>query len=75
MPVMDNQVSENPVRRSDARPMRPVQTRRQTMRVMVFVKATDDSEKGILPMTEMLEAMGRYRLLATFGDQAASRKR
>jgi hypothetical protein len=30
------------------------------MRVMVFVKATDDSEKGTLPTTEMLEAMGRY---------------
>ena len=30
------------------------------MRVMVLVKATDDSEKGILPTTEMLEAMGRY---------------
>ena len=30
------------------------------MRVIVFVKATDDSEKGILPTTELLEAMGRY---------------
>ena len=30
------------------------------MRVMVFVKATDDSEKGILPTTELLEAMGRF---------------
>jgi hypothetical protein len=30
------------------------------MRVMVFVKATDDSEKGVLPTTELLEAMGRY---------------
>ena len=30
------------------------------MRVIVFVKATDDSEKGILPTTEMFEAMGRY---------------
>jgi hypothetical protein len=33
------------------------------MRVMVFVKATDDSEKGILPTAEtaqMFEAMGRY---------------
>ena len=30
------------------------------MRVMVLVKATDDSEKGILPTTELLEAMGRY---------------
>ncbi len=30
------------------------------MRVMVLVKATDDSEKGLLPTTELLEAMGRY---------------
>ena len=33
------------------------------MRVMVFVKATEDSEKGILPTretTEMFEAMGKY---------------
>jgi hypothetical protein len=30
------------------------------MRVMVFVKATEDSEKGILPTAELLEAMGRY---------------
>jgi hypothetical protein len=52
-----------PVRRFDARPMGPAQTRRQTMRVMVLVKATEDSEKGILPTretTEMFEAMGKY---------------
>ena len=30
------------------------------MRVMVFVKATEDSEKGVLPTTELLEAMGRF---------------
>ena len=33
------------------------------MRVMVFVKATEDSEKGILPTTETAEifqAMGRF---------------
>ena len=33
------------------------------MRVMVLVKATEDSEKGFLPTawtTEMLEAMGRF---------------
>jgi Pyridoxal-phosphate dependent enzyme len=34
-------ISENPFRRFDAKPMRPAQTRRQTMRVMVLVKATD----------------------------------
>ena len=30
------------------------------MRVMVFVKATADSEAGVMPSTELLEAMGRY---------------
>lgn len=30
------------------------------MRVMVLVKATVDSEAGMLPSSELLEAMGRY---------------
>ena len=30
------------------------------MRFMVIVKATEDSERGALPSTEMLEAMGAY---------------
>ena len=30
------------------------------MRVMVLVKATEDSEKGILGTAEMFEAMGRF---------------
>ena len=30
------------------------------MRVMVFVKATDDSEAGTLPTPELLEAMGKF---------------
>ena len=30
------------------------------MRVVVFVKATKDSEAGIMPSTELLEAMGKY---------------
>ncbi|MFZ5728881.1 MAG: YciI family protein [Pseudomonadota bacterium] len=30
------------------------------MRVMVFVKATADSEAGIMPGSDLLEAMGRY---------------
>ncbi|MDE2861758.1 MAG: YciI family protein [Chloroflexota bacterium] len=30
------------------------------MRVMVIVKATGDSEAGVMPSTEMLEAMGRF---------------
>lgn len=30
------------------------------MRVMVFVKATADSERGDMPSAEMFEAMGKY---------------
>ena len=30
------------------------------MRVIVFVKATEDSEAGIMPTTELFEAMGKY---------------
>jgi hypothetical protein len=30
------------------------------MRVMVMVKATSESEAGIMPSSEMLEAMGRF---------------
>jgi hypothetical protein len=30
------------------------------MRVMVFVKATEDSEKGVLPTSELLDAMGKF---------------
>jgi len=30
------------------------------MRVMVFVKATKDSEAGLMPTTELFEAMGKY---------------
>jgi hypothetical protein len=30
------------------------------MRVMVLVKATDDSETGVMPAPEMFEAMGRF---------------
>jgi hypothetical protein len=30
------------------------------MRVMVMVKATKDSEAGILPSSELIEAMGRF---------------
>src|SRR5712671_2087065 len=56
-------ISENSVRRSDARGDEAGSTRRQTMRVIVFVKATDDSEKGFLPTPEAMEAieaMGRF---------------
>lgn len=30
------------------------------MRVMVIVKATEDSERGLLPSPELLEAMGKF---------------
>ena len=30
------------------------------MRVMVLVKATEDSEAGVMPTTELIEAMGKY---------------
>ncbi|MBW8319040.1 MAG: YciI family protein, partial [Rhizobium sp.] len=30
------------------------------MRVMVMVKATEDSEEGIMPSTELFEAMGKF---------------
>lgn len=30
------------------------------MRVMVMVKATEDSEKGLMPTTDMFEAMGKF---------------
>lgn len=30
------------------------------MRVIVLVKATEDSENGVMPSTELLEAMGKY---------------
>jgi len=56
-------ISGNPVRRSDVGPIRPDSTRRQTMRVMVLVKATEDSEQGFNPTPEtmaMMEAMGKF---------------
>jgi hypothetical protein len=51
------------VRRFDTRPTRSAQTRRQAMRVMVFVKATEESEKESAPKewtAAMMEAMGKY---------------
>jgi hypothetical protein len=56
-------VPGHPVRRYDVRPMRPLKRRRQTMRVMVIVKATEDSEKGFVRdagTMDMMEAMGRF---------------
>ena len=53
------------------------------MRVAVFVKATEDSEAGVMPTTELLDAMGRYNeelinagiLLAGEGLHPSSRGR
>jgi hypothetical protein len=42
------------------------------MRVMVFVKATEDSETGVLPATETFEAMDRFNeALVTAGVMLA----
>jgi hypothetical protein len=51
------------------------------MRFMVMVKANEDSEAGVLPSTELLEAMGKYNeelvkagvLLAGEGLQPSSK--
>src|SRR5258705_13632993 len=49
------------VRRMSKEAVRPQWIRgEKTMRVMVLVKATADSEAGIMPSTELLEAMGKY---------------
>jgi len=53
-------IAEIPVRRSDACPVGQAQARRQTMRVMVFVKATESSEKGTPPAPGTMKAMGQF---------------
>jgi len=56
-------ISATLVRRFHDRPISGPQPRRTTMRVMVLVKATKDSEQGFVPTPEnmqMLEAMGRF---------------
>jgi hypothetical protein len=53
-------ISDQLVRRPDEPPERRAQTRRQAMRVMVFVKATEDSEKGVPPTAEAFAAMDRF---------------
>src|SRR5260370_25985019 len=55
--------------------------RRNDMRFMVLVKANKDSEAGVMPSTELLEAMGKYNeelvkagvLLAAEGIHASSK--
>src|SRR5262245_29896153 len=49
------------VRRVCREPLWPLWIRGdETMRVMVLVKATKDSEAGMLPSNELLEAMGKF---------------
>ena len=56
---MTMSISENLVRRSECQADEAVSNKRQMMRVMVFVKATDDSEKGILPTTRDVRGDGQ----------------
>jgi hypothetical protein len=52
-----------PVRRQDkARPSRRRDSQQEStrMRVMVIVKATQDSEAGVMPSEALLTAMGKY---------------
>src|SRR6476619_5229726 len=53
-------ISSKLVRRPNETPMGPAQTRRQTMRVMVFGKASEESEKGVPPTAEAFAAMDRF---------------
>src|SRR4051812_14034689 len=53
-------ISSKLVRRPNEAPMRRAQIRRQTMRVMVFGKVTEDSEKGAPPTAEAFAAMDRF---------------
>jgi hypothetical protein len=47
------------VRREDSRTGQPIK-RSVTMRFMVIVKASKDSEAGVMPGTELLTAMGKF---------------
>jgi hypothetical protein len=53
-------VSPLPIRHLSGADWRPDGTGDSAMRVMVLVKATKDSEAGLLPSTEMFEAMGKF---------------
>jgi hypothetical protein len=53
-------MSDKLVRRPDERLDQAARTRRQTMRVVVFVKATKDSENGVPPTPEAFAAMDRF---------------
>jgi hypothetical protein len=59
----DMSVPQNPVRLVDERRLvtGPKQFKRsETMRFMVIVKASKDSEAGVMPSTELLTAMGKF---------------
>src|SRR4051812_459729 len=51
-----------PLRPDRERPfqLEPTQPEIPTMRVMVIVKASRESEQGIMPSTELLTAMGNF---------------
>src|SRR2546430_2633885 len=61
--------------------MKPIHQGDTTMRFMVMVKATKDSEKGVMPEEKLLTEMGKYNdelvkagvLLAAEGLQASSK--
>jgi hypothetical protein len=53
-------ISDKLVRRPDETPKGAAQTRRQMMRVMVFMIATEDSEQGVPPTAEAFEAMDKF---------------
>src|SRR5437899_9592350 len=61
--------------------MKPIHQGYTTMRFMVMVKATKDSEKGVMPEEKLLTEMGKYNdelvkagvLLAAEGLQASSK--
>ena len=57
------------------RQMGPAQTRRQTMRVMVFAKATEDSEKGAPPTPERVRGDGPVHRGAGQGRRLRGRRR
>jgi hypothetical protein len=53
-------IPKNLVRRFDVGPVKASSNRRQAMRVMVIVKATEDSESGAAPDPKGFEVMGKF---------------
>jgi hypothetical protein len=52
--------SHNPIRLVDEKALAPFTSKETDMRVMVLVKATEDSEKGALPTAELLATIGKF---------------